>query len=561
MNKFMTILTLAALISNVGLGQRLNTYYYDNQNNSMYGSSADLNGSSETAAVTEQQTSDGGSLSMHGNSRLVNAGDGTFESEGTLGNNLITNGNFDTDISNWSAINSICKYYSFDYNGIGSVNMMLDSATSTNAVGSWQSCVLSNGTLYKLTYTYYIPAGNVSVNGIRARFIDGAGQSLTIRNIIGVKTTVSEYFIASGSNLRLVFYLLYNGDYTGITVGDKIYLDDISLSRVLPAWTGAGNHSVSISSTDKRTGNTSLKLISTGVGDSTTNYIALPANKINPLVAGNYYTFEYWAYARKAGTRLTLVIGDKSKVSDTLSYNAGFEKVVFNFQATAATVNQDIKIYSNQADSIYIDDVQAARFYPTSISGWFKTSTAGTNLILVSKHTGTSFSNMGLRLYLYSVNGKLTLENFTGNGVSTSYVQTSNTYTDGSWHYYTANILYDKLRLFVDSTQTESSYETGVVNNSLPFTIGRNAYNAAYFFSGYIGELQYLRGYEKSFQEHLEDRTNGIKMYPNETLRVKWQGENDSEFLKDWSQYQHQVTGTNLNLLDRVGADYKTKRR
>ena len=54
------------------------------------------------------------------------------------------------------------------------------------------------------------------------------------------------------------------------------------------------------------------------------------------------------------GDTLTVNIGDKSK---TIASSDSWTKLTWTFQADDSTINQPIKIYLNQADTLYIDDV------------------------------------------------------------------------------------------------------------------------------------------------------------------------------------------------------------
>jgi len=146
-----------------------------------------------------------------------------------LGSNIITNSDFSTNITGWTALNSTAKWYSSDYNSIGRFNCALDSAGggANNAIiGTY---AFLNTTRYRLTYDYYISSGNTTTNRIMPSLVGGSYPNLTIRNVVGTWTQVSEDFTSDGAytSIRFYHYPLTT------TAGDKIYIDNVSVKQIL----------------------------------------------------------------------------------------------------------------------------------------------------------------------------------------------------------------------------------------------------------------------------------------------------------------------------------------
>ena len=92
---------------------------------------------------------------------------------------------------------------------------------------------------FKVTYSFYVPAGQNHVDGMQLHFYTGGSTVLAIhQEISGAWTTNTIYFSAPETALMyLIFYAMdgasitYSGDNDGI--GDLLYLKDIVISYVL----------------------------------------------------------------------------------------------------------------------------------------------------------------------------------------------------------------------------------------------------------------------------------------------------------------------------------------
>lgn len=132
------------------------------------------------------------------------------------------------------------------------------------------------------------------------------------------------------------------------------------------AWTGAGTHSIDTTSTDKRTGTHSGKLISTDVGDSTTNYISLPAVNFDTLKTDansvyEKYTLEGWARGVGIPSNVTLGAWTNSPTNPIDTFTTGDSSNITNLYSSATTdlFYQNIGTYL--AGDIYVITFTAVR--------------------------------------------------------------------------------------------------------------------------------------------------------------------------------------------------------
>lgn len=454
-------------------------------------------------------------------------------------------------------------------------------------------------------------------------------------------------------------------------------------------WTGAGNHSIAQSSTDKKTGTYSAKITSPATGDATTNYVTLASDKFTALGTDansiyEKYTFEFWARgtgilgselivngdftsstgwdyngdvwsigsgvatkiagstgfmhrpispvtigdefeitftivtitgggvqaalgaadysisATTAGTHtfrlkattttayagvhgnsafagtidnvsvrkitrpsLTAVIGGQNKTVSSISCVPGtFTKFVWNFQATANEVNQPIKIYANQADDIYIDDVSLTKRFDRAKNVWFKTSTTGTKKQIIGRFA----SSKGIELYVSTANK---LEARIGDGRTIVTVTGSATVTDGNLHL---------AGLFINSTGNAQLYLDGVADGSaqslasvgsiIHTTALGVGFNSADYFNGQLGEgnLYRLTDITLSNFVNLQSPMKRLGITntltggtPEKVAHYKFRGSSGAQMLQDYSGNGNNLTGTNVTTADQTKGSYPTR--
>lgn len=275
--------------------------------------------------------------------------------------------------------------------------------------------------------------------------------------------------------------------------------DDRGFESTVGNWTGAGNHSVSRSTTDKRTGTASMAVVASAAGDSTTNYVTLAFANFDTVVSGSKYTVEGYARSNTATTTITMVIGSKTVTSGTLSTVAGtFTKFVLNFQATASELSQGIKLYLNKAATVYVDDISFTQAFDLMVLGLVNLNAsapvATANILQRRKSGGNPIfdlnvdSGVNLRFVFRDTDG-LALSDFTS----------ALAVNDGKWHLVATTINRlggaSSLMLYKDGSSSAStvSATTGkVVFSTENLNIGANS-TPANFFQGYVGQAQIVR--------------------------------------------------------------------
>jgi len=333
------------------------------------------------------------------------------------------------------------------------------------------------------------------------------------------------------------------------------------------AWTGNGTHSIDTTSTDKRTGTYSGKLISTGAGDSTTNFVNLPSANFDTLktdVNGVYekYTLEFWVKSKGASglPRISVRIGNQLKQSDTIS-NIAFEKFVFNFQSNALVSNQDIKMWVNQADTVYVDDVSLTKGWDLVTIGFANPTNTSSNKVIL----GYNSADFTLRSASTSLDAYITDVVF---NISPSK---SSGFTAGA--YSLASMVNNRIGgNYVNANGTSGSNNTSQIGKYLvtSFRVGVTGAGIS-FLTGKIGHIQIVKFTDIS-QSNVNSTTlttayNRGKLLqgewtggsPIEVAFYDWKGADATEMLRDKSGTGNNLTGTNIDLNDRIKVKGKFK--
>lgn len=151
---------------------------------------------------------------------------------GQYGNNLVTNGTFDSDVSDWLGVNCTIIHYSSDVDGIGRTNCLKDTSDgSSNArIQQTLASTLVNGTTYKTKLMYYYDTGSTA-NGFQPS-IYTPGQiffDVDYNTTKGTWYSHSATGTATGNFTILGQYITQNANRNGGINGDVSYLDDIYL--------------------------------------------------------------------------------------------------------------------------------------------------------------------------------------------------------------------------------------------------------------------------------------------------------------------------------------------
>lgn len=398
---------------------------------------------------------------------------------------------------------------------------------------------------YRFSFLYYIQSAGSSTD-ITVRF--GAGKSAV--SISGF--TKGSWTTATLTELPVDDEVWIK--FVGAAEGDSVYLKDMSIS-LFPGYADAGNHSFDSTSVDPLTDSYSGKITASGVGDSTTNFVSLAADRFTTLVAGEKYTLEIEVKAVLADTDVTIVIGGKAKVFTAVDQTS--EILVFTFLVTSAEVGQKIIIYLSQADDLFIDEVTLSQSFDLTILAWVKTSTAAFQTIFAST-SSLSGSGIGYTLRITS-EGKINPLIQDGT-VQISLVGTD-VIKDGTWHLVGTTInRTGSMRVFNNGVETDDTDITSVgraVNPNDNFGVGVQVYNSSQFWTGQIGEVQIIKGILTDAQM-LNANTRGefgkhfSSSYPGLTVVAHywWRGGSNADFLIDRSDEGNDLTGTNVTRAD-----------
>lgn len=432
--------------------------------------------------------------------------------------------------------------------GIGNGTIVWGSSDSSLKVSASSQASYINKTLLTAGYTYKFTY-KVKSSSYTGKIIAYGGTGTDLKyspDVTSSWQTVTGFFKTDNNT----FYLQAGSSYTG-----DIFFDSIIVQKL-----------------EGRTGY-SGKLISTDVGDSTTNYISLPAVNFDTLKTdanGIYekYTLEFWVKS-KALSRVIVKVGNQVKTSDTIS-NIAFEKVVFNFQSNALVSNQPILLYVNQADTVYLDDVSLTKGYDVLINTFAK-HTANANQDYLFARGGNSSTTNGYNLYINTSNNFLTAIS----GGTTQTLET-NTTSIGLTNYYLQSSFYDRIGNQINYVNGVTSTGTSLTNmgkiiNTATFYIGTLSGTGTDDWAGSIGHFRIIK-----FTDIAQSNVSAINLVsaynlgklktgtwiggsPIEVAFYDWKGSTTNEILSDKSGTGNNLTGTNMDINDRVKVKSKFK--
>ena len=257
-------------------------------------------------------------------------------------------------------------------------------------------------------------------------------------------------------------------------------------------WANFGNHSAVRSTVDDRTGSASMKITSSGAGDTTANFMYLPPSALGTIVSGNKYTIELWARSATATSTITINIGTQSATSGTLSTTfASFTKVVFNFTATSGS--DTLKIYANKAiDSLYVDDVSLTQAYDAMVLAQIKTSTdysGGSKGVF-----GANVSDGGSTGYEILVGVDNTFRIVYRDGTTTASSLGQQTINDGKYRICIATLARDGvITRYVDGVAQLTTTSISAIGKVSGIGFLGAGKAAGTFFTGNIGFTQIVR--------------------------------------------------------------------
>lgn len=257
----------------------------------------------------------------------------------------------------------------------------------------------------------------------------------------------------------------------------------------------------------------------------------------------------------------TLALGNQTKSVTGISCVPGtFTKLVWNFQATSNEIGQALKMYVNQEDVVYVDDVSIKQAKDRIINVWFKTSTTGTKKSLVSRYA----SSTGMHLYVTTGNK---LECILSDGTTTKTITGGTTVIDGNWKLATVTVdRIGNMNLYLNGTSDATAIDVtsiGAINTTANLNIG---FNSADYFNGNIGESQLAFSDDiaqsnvsaatllGAYRGGLTTWTNGIPV-----AWYKWRGVSDGQMLRDYSNSANNLSGSNVTTADQERGAYPSK--
>ena len=265
---------------------------------------------------------------------------------------IIANPYFTSSTTQWAPANAVNFWYNTDWNAVSppDIPCLLDSATGiTEARTYTNATAVVSGSRYAFTYDYYIPSGNTTTKQITLF----PSYDLSLQGTLDAWTTYAVKFVSAATG-QIRFYHTDISDGNTSTVGDKFYIDNVSLTA-FPTFTATGNHSFDSISTAPITGTYSGIITASDAGDGTTNYATLLTANYTTLTNGNDAYISFNALANTTGVNVTMVIGGQSNTWTGVD-NVTEELLTWEFSVTASEVGEDILIYLNKAANIKIDD-------------------------------------------------------------------------------------------------------------------------------------------------------------------------------------------------------------
>ena len=244
------------------------------------------------------------------------------------GSELVTNGTFDSDTSNWTAVAGATL-------SVSSNRLVVTGDGSTAGAGAAQSFTTVSGKKYVLTYVAY--AGSINVGQVRI----GTGANaydITFDNSVNSNAYDPIYFTATGTTTFITF-----GVNAGVVTSDSFQYDNISV-RAVEEDRSVNNKGTAVYGTvTKSAVATGAELVAYS-GFSGSNVLVQPYNSnLNPGT-GNY-SFMCWFKCPSTGAEQILMrrFGVPTVTGGTMmrivSSSSVIQWYVRDTSSTATTVN------------------------------------------------------------------------------------------------------------------------------------------------------------------------------------------------------------------------------
>jgi len=463
---------------------------------------------------------------------------------------LITNGTFDTDLSGWLGYDT------------GVITWNSGKASYNGGASSFRQTKLTIGKRYLISFDW------VRTSGALVPYL-GNGTYVGIIN-----SGASGTFSATGICLGNQNIDLYSSNFLG-TIDNVSYIE-------IPTQTSNGNHTFSVS-TDSPftaggvTGKTqSGKIVASGAGDSTTNFIGLPSTSFNvsgstdsrtKILSGYKYLITFLAKPVTNNTTINVNIGSKTGTALTLADNTKWYLYTYQFLATSSEVDTQLKIFLGNADTVYIDELSITKAYDMLINIWDRNIYNNYTNIL-NYGTGGSLNYNGIAIWrelntniLYFVLQCVEYTSVQNNSTFSYNVQINN------------NLAKIKTTLFTyeNIKEYENNSYLGAVIKKIPYlnnnsnNIFLGAYNGiSSKYLGLIGQIQFVRfnnadsfnpldidGAGTSIYEYSQTHKGYPATYTGGEIVFwfDWNGK-DIDWLKDLSGRNNDLTGFNIDYIE-----------
>lgn len=135
-------------------------------------------------------------------------------------------------------------------------------------------------------------------------------------------------------------------------------------------WTPHGTHTITSDASNHYDGTYGGKIVSTGVGDGTSNYVSLTIPE--PLVAGYKYMVEVNTKTTYDVSKImTIQIGSQA---DTIHLATSWVKKNYHLKSVGG---EDFRVYLNKADTSFIDYIRIKKVYDFLFLSWNKSNGVG----------------------------------------------------------------------------------------------------------------------------------------------------------------------------------------
>lgn len=189
---------------------------------------------------------------------------------------------------------------------------------------------------------------------------------------------------------------------------------------------------------------------------------------------------------------LTFAMQGQTKTSSSISVVPGtFTKLVWNLE-TGYSTGDTLKIYANQADTVYIDSVNISQAYDYIIEGWLYSEIPTASHIFHKSVNLSSLLGRGIGAFVvgdYFYFDHLSLSSNAGAEVSFNYASYKNQF----FYYHIRVDRTDSITTFVNGNVVQNSTTGGAKTGNPNGAYNFNLTNSTYPLKGKFGEFRWIR--------------------------------------------------------------------